>query len=631
MDSRTRRLITLLVLAALVIAVLVGALLTGGKASAAESGSAEQQLADRYAPYVVVRVQDQECGPGEPYRPVPVDSVLGDPAVVLRGPDGAVVARAPRAEDLAGRGNGYYLDFPGDPLDPGCDFEEWFRTKRDVPTAVHARIVRDPSNPEVLVLQYWFWWVFNDWNDKHEGDWEMIQILFPATSAQQAMAVTPTEVAFAQHEGSEVASWGSGKLLRSGDHVAVYPGQGSHAAYYTQAQWFGKSAAAGFGCDNTGVSDGVDAAVLEPIVVLVDGSESWLEFEGRWGQKAPSFNNGPTGPNTKDQWTQPVDWQVTQGRPSAVGLPTVLSAAESAFCALTATGSQLFIDLLASPVLTITGLLMVVAVVVLLLRATTWRGSPPEPDRERTAGQILLGPVGILRRHALRYAGVTVALMVFLAASYWAQALLLRPAETTDLTRVGAPSDSAFAAVLVTLTAGATAVLAAFALAYSVAVTARLPEPSGREVLLAAATRRGVWRTLLSYAVILLCFVTVVLIPLAIYLIARWAVASPAAVIEDLAVGPAGGRSSRLTKGLRWRSLAIVAGIGAIATAPGALVGGVLLLVTSLPFWVVNMVVIVTTAAAMVLAAIGTTLHFFDLRARVQACTTQPLAEESAL
>ena len=39
------------------------------------------------------------------------------------------------------------------------------------------------------------------------------------------------------------------------------------------------------------------------------GDFAWLGFTGRWGQKAPSFNNGPTGPNTKTQWSEPVQCQ----------------------------------------------------------------------------------------------------------------------------------------------------------------------------------------------------------------------------------------------------------------------------------------------------------------------------------
>ena len=139
-----------------------------------------------------------------------------------------------------------------------------FRTKADVPTAVNARIATDPEHPGMLALQYWFFWVFNDWNDKHEGDWEMIQLLFEADDAAEALAGEPGEWRSPSTKVLRSRSGNRPKVLRDGDHVAVYPGEGSHAAFYTQSQWFGKSAEAGFGCDNTGLSDGLDATPFAP-------------------------------------------------------------------------------------------------------------------------------------------------------------------------------------------------------------------------------------------------------------------------------------------------------------------------------------------------------------------------------
>src|SRR5262249_57211364 len=34
----------------------------------------------------------------------------------------------------------------------------------------------------------------------------------------------------------------------------------------------------------------------------------WIAFEGRWGELRPAFYNGPTGPNLKTQWTEPIRW-----------------------------------------------------------------------------------------------------------------------------------------------------------------------------------------------------------------------------------------------------------------------------------------------------------------------------------
>jgi len=218
-------------------AVLVGVAPT---ATAAGAPGAAQQLADTYAPLAVVRAHTAACGDGEPYLPTPVETVLGAADVVLHGPRGESIS-APTAADLAGKGEGWYLDLPGNPLDPACTYEKWFgKAATGRQPTVYAHITTDPDHPGKLALQYWFFWTYNDWNDKHEGDWEMIQLLFDADTPEQALTTTPTSTAYAQHEGSETSDWNDEKLLRQGDHVVVYPGQGSHAAYYTQAQWFGK-------------------------------------------------------------------------------------------------------------------------------------------------------------------------------------------------------------------------------------------------------------------------------------------------------------------------------------------------------------------------------------------------------
>jgi len=106
---------------------------------------AEQDLAAKYAPVVRLVEQTEECGPGEPYRPMDVDRLFGDSTVALRGPWNAtdLVKIGPSAKDLAGLFE-YHLDFPGSALDPGCDYEIWSRRlqKGSAPT-VYAHVATD--------------------------------------------------------------------------------------------------------------------------------------------------------------------------------------------------------------------------------------------------------------------------------------------------------------------------------------------------------------------------------------------------------------------------------------------------------------------------------------------------------
>ena len=109
-----------------------------------------------------------------------------------------------------------------------------------------------PDRPGKLALQYWFFYVFNDWNNLHEGDWEMIQLNFDASTPAQALTRHPVEVGYSQHEGAERAEWGSDKLeLVDGTHPVVYPADGSHANFYGEALYLGSSASEGVGCDDT--------------------------------------------------------------------------------------------------------------------------------------------------------------------------------------------------------------------------------------------------------------------------------------------------------------------------------------------------------------------------------------------
>ena len=77
-------------------------------------------LAKRYSPVLRVAT-DRECGPGEAYLPMDIDTLLGNATVALRGPwgGGDLVKIAPSGEDLAGGLYDYHLDFPGDALNPG--------------------------------------------------------------------------------------------------------------------------------------------------------------------------------------------------------------------------------------------------------------------------------------------------------------------------------------------------------------------------------------------------------------------------------------------------------------------------------------------------------------------------------
>src|SRR3954465_5405605 len=195
--------------------VVLAILVAGALAGPASAQSPEQELAKRYAPVVRLVDQPEPCKRGEPFDPIDAELVLGNPEGALHGSwnQTAVLKVGPTGKDLSAGLFGYHLDFPGDALHPGCAFENWGgHLIGGARPRTYARVVTEPRHPGQLALQYWLFYVYNDWNDKHEGDWEMIQLDFPAGSAAEALERKPTEVGFSQHEGGERATWGSDKL-----------------------------------------------------------------------------------------------------------------------------------------------------------------------------------------------------------------------------------------------------------------------------------------------------------------------------------------------------------------------------------------------------------------------------------
>ena len=188
--------------------VAIGLALSVTPPFAVASKSSAERVADRYSPIIALRQQQQPCGSGEAYRPTSVELVLGNPEVALRDPGGDLVTEAPTAADLFGRGEGYYLDLPGDPLEPGCGYEEEFRRwNAGTKPSVYAHVATDPDDPGKLAVQYWLYYTFNDFTDKHEGDWEMAQVDFDASTRRDALRKGPYEVDLSQHAGGERSGW----------------------------------------------------------------------------------------------------------------------------------------------------------------------------------------------------------------------------------------------------------------------------------------------------------------------------------------------------------------------------------------------------------------------------------------
>ncbi len=610
------------------------------------AGSAEQQLAERYAPIVVLKAQDAPCDPqGEPYAPTSVDIVLDNPEVLLRqvGQQNPVITAAPSATDLFGLNEGFFLDFPGSTFEPGCvyeqDFDKYTGTvtgERDV--VVYAHVATQADHPDELALQYWFYWYYNDWNNKHESDWEGIQLLFDVGTAEEALDRSPVSAGYAQHEGGERADWDSAKLERVGDRPVVYPSAGSHASYYGSALYLGRSASEGFGCDTTdGPSHRTDASVvlLPSSVDSASAEFAWLDFDGRWGERQGGPFNGPTGPRDKERWTQPLDWH-DDLRDGSVVVPAGDTQADfvvNSFCGVVEWGSGQLITLQTSPARLVVTLGVAVVAAGWLARRTSWSKVSALPlVARRRAGQIIRAAADSYRHRArvlitIGLVYVPTAIVVGILTSLLAWVPLIR--RLVDV--AGAASETSLA---VALLAGGFANLLSY-VAVNAMVAAyfdRLgadPDASGLDAVRAAWSHASqlfvgfLW----SFAIVTVLLVSVIGAPVGIWLLVRFQLMPHAVVLEGRSGTDALRRSSELVRG-RWWHTAIVAGLFNLLVAGSGLVVGLLLLVVAagLPLWLFSALITLVYALIVPLAAVGMTLLYGDAVAE-ERDDARPVAE----
>jgi hypothetical protein len=592
----------------------------------------EQALAERFAPVVRLVEHELECGPGEPYAPLDVELLLdGEPTVALRGPwnptDLAKIG--PAAADLVNRFE-YHLDFPGNPLDAGCDYERWAKrlAEGSAPT-VYAHVATQTEYPDSLALQYWLFYAFNDFNNTHEGDWEMIQLVFDAGNAREALEAEPREVGYSAHEGAERAAWGDDKLeLVDETHPVVFPGAGSHANKFTEALYLGSSAEAGVGCDDTRGPH----RELRPKVVTIPSEPAaakeafpWIDFEGRWGELQPAFFNGPTGPNLKTQWTRPIEWsEGWHDRTYAVPTGGLFgTGATDLFCTGVEKGSRALILLLRNPGAMALVLAALLGLIVLVAVRVTWTPiAPLRIGRRRSWGQILAASGRMYVKRAPLFLGIGLFLIPVLLVMTALQWLSLEGLDAVGITSTG---ESAGGSALLAAVIGAIFALLGLAFVQAATACALVEIDEGRSIGAVTAYRLafGRIRQLLG-AVALFVVVWVVLtttaflIPVAMWLAVRWCLVAPVVELEGLGAIAALRRSARLVRG-RWFRIASLVGLSAaISLVVGPLLGALLIFATDFPLAVLNVVSGIVYVTALPFVGVVTTYAYVDARTRVE-------------
>jgi hypothetical protein len=223
------------------------------------------------------------------------------------------------------------------------------RAQREVFT-YYGRVVRQNH---WTVLQYWFFYCYNNWRsgfggvNDHESDWEMVSIYLYEDNGHHV----PEWVAYASHDfhGDDLRRrWDDASQLNFEDgHPVVYAGAGSHASYFQKGEYqaevdldlpwwltrlrkiwntfwtqtLGQRPADPFHIPFVDYARG-DGMAIGPghtrrwSPILVDSSVPWIsQYRGLWGLYARdpiSGENAPAGPlynrdgSPRSAWYDPL-------------------------------------------------------------------------------------------------------------------------------------------------------------------------------------------------------------------------------------------------------------------------------------------------------------------------------------
>jgi hypothetical protein len=580
-----------------------------------QAASPEEQLADAFAPIVYLKRQEKPCDRnGEAYLPAPVEIVFDDPQVALRRIAGRsrtnndLITMAPGESELMAADDQTFLDFPGNPRSPGCDYERWFQ--QIMPghePVIYANVI---STGDHVVVQYWFWYVFNDFNNTHEGDWEMIQLVFEASSVEEALAKTPVEVGYSSHGGGERAEWDDEKLGKEGNHPVVYPAAGSHASKFGSGIYlaWGEDNS-GFGCDDTtGPSNRI-----EPLVILVPndlsaatGPLATIGWLGRWGERQPAFYNGPNSPGVRERWTNPFPWQDGL-RDSSLKLSESITfgpGATSVFCTTVEAGSFLLTRWAVYPWLIAASLAAAALLLVLIGRAgwSTLRAACTtylDHWRVFAALGLVLIPIGLVANAAQ-----------FLFVDYPPGKTVLQTMDSSPASRLAIALTIGGLQDILSLILIGPAVIAAVGEIRA----GRRPTFVGSYRKVFARIRPLIGAVTRSVVVITLLALSIVGIPWAIAYTVRWLFVTQTVLLDGAGPRSALKMSRETVAGHWWRTAATSLFLSLVSVAPAPLIGLALLIGAKQEVRHVNWVSSLIYAVMLPIAVIGMTLLYQRLK-----------------
>jgi hypothetical protein len=357
----------------------------------------------------------------------------------------------------------------------------------------------------------------------------------------------------------------------------------------------------------------------------------WITFEGRWGELQRAFYNGPTGPNLKTQWTEPITWS-DGWRSRSYAVPTggiFGTSATDFFCGAVERGSAGLTALLRDPGATVLTIAILILLLVWLATRTRWRPAAPlRLAHRRRWGQVLSASGRMYWRRAPVFLGIGLVFIPLGIAISIVQALVLGG---FGLIGIDTSGEGAGALALLVVTLGTTLALLGFGLVQAACACALAEVDAGREVGAVNAYRLALGRLrpllrglLIAVGVWVVLSATWILIPVALWLVVRWALLAQVVELEGSAGLAALRRSAELVRG-HWFKVASLVGVGLVLVlALGPLVGALLIFLTDAPLALLNVVAGIVYALAMPFVAIATTYVYFDTRVRAALETEAP-------
>jgi len=255
-------------------------------------------LLKKYAPVLYFH-------PDEEFFPKSIDSMLNESDLMLdKLWTDDMIDEMPIAVESLGYDNvteDYYLDmvdasggYTGVNIPDPNRFHKY-------PYNVYGRV--DNRHESLIVLQYWFFYPYNNWYNKHEGDWEMIQIILNKTIGDPI----PLVATYSYHHDANTSDWINIEKI-NGTHPKVFVAKGGHASYWDLSERT-------YNTKKENVSQTGPKLVLNENYTLTEmgNSTDWINFLGTWGEPGSFGTGGPNSPanirynrNEPNRWDEPL-------------------------------------------------------------------------------------------------------------------------------------------------------------------------------------------------------------------------------------------------------------------------------------------------------------------------------------